>query len=103
MKYPVVNRKKLETFIKECVLAESTSWDLEDFVDELPRDNEAACEKFCRKYDLGDWFYEAMILNDIEIDDLLLRKTVELKKQEKEAEKEMIEQENDYRSIQGYF
>lgn len=51
----------------DTVLADSNSEEISKIQTSLPEDHEEALGKFCYLYELGNWFYEAMIFNDIDI------------------------------------
>lgn len=57
----------LLTQVIDMVLAESNSEEIGKIILSLPQGNEEALSKFCYLYELGNWFYEALILNDIDI------------------------------------
>lgn len=87
--------------IIEMVVADRDSDELGEFVRQtftLDMSTEEASEEFCDKFDLGDWFYEAMILNDIdivsELDSIKLSRQVEEEegREMREASEEVIRQ-----------
>ena len=51
----------------DMVLGDSNSEEISKIQQSLPEDHEEALGKFCYLYELGNWFYEAMILNDVDI------------------------------------
>lgn len=94
--------KQLTDLIRDQILYEATSWELEELVGALPEENEEACDKFCERYELGNWFYEALTLNDIDITELLVDLGNEREVEEKEAERDRADIESDLRRSQGW-
>jgi len=94
--------KQLTDLIKDQILYEATSWELEELVGTLPEENEEACDKFCERYELGNWFYEALILNEIDITELLVDLGNEREVEEKEAQRDRDDIERDLRRSQGW-
>lgn len=94
--------KQLTDIIKEQLLFEATSWELEELVGTLPDENEEVCSKFCDRYELGNWFYEALILHDVDITELLVDLGNEREIEEKEAQRDRDEIERDLRRSQGW-
>lgn len=94
--------KQLTDLIKEQVLHYATSWELQELISTLSDENDEACGKFCDRYELGNWFYEALILHDIDITELLVDLGNERELEEKEAQHDRDEIEHDLRRAQGW-
>lgn len=94
--------KQLTDLIRDQILGEATSWELEELVGTLPDETEEACGKFCDRYELGNWFYEALTLHDIDITELLIDLGNERDAEEKEAQRDRDEIERDLRRSQGW-
>lgn len=54
-----------------------TSEETVDLLNKLPTDSEEAAGYYCDKLELGGWFYESMILNDVDIREELERLVTE--------------------------
>jgi len=94
--------KQLTELIKDQILYKASSWDMEELVGALPEKNEEACDKFCERYELGNWFYEALTLNEINITELLVDLGNEREVEEKEAECDRADIDRDLRRSQGW-
>lgn len=94
--------KQLSELIRDQVLYELSSWELNDLIASLPDENEEQLDTFCKRYELGNWFYEALIINEIDIVNLLSDLVIERRQQEVEAERDRADIEHDYRQMQGY-
>lgn len=55
------------------VVARLNSLDLSQLAVQLPEDIEEAAEDFCERFELGNWFYEALIVNEAKIGSMLSR------------------------------
>lgn len=58
--------------IAEMVVDDQHSSEIIEIVDALPGNHEDAAAAFCDRYELGNWFYDAMILNDYDIREQLI-------------------------------
>ena len=94
--------KQITDIIADQIIAEHHSTELQELIDRLPESLEESAEEFCDAFELGNWFYEAMILHDIEISEVLIDIAETRRTEEKEAEKERDDMERDYRSSQGW-
>ena len=94
--------KQITDIIADQIVAEHHSTELQELIDRLPESLEESAEEFCDAFELGNWFYEAMILHDIEISEVLIDIAETRRTEEKEAEKERDDMERDYRSSQGW-
>lgn len=93
-------------FIENNVLVDKNSEDIQAFLDYenhfgFERDNETVIEWFCLHYDLGSWFIETMIANDISIIDLLIDIKARRQQEEKESSDYRNEVNRDLRIAQG--
>lgn len=93
--------KQLTDLIREQLLWEEPSWDLREYIGKLPDDNDEALSQFCDKWELGNWFFEALQLHDVYLADLLEEIAAEHEVQEHEAERDRAEQERDLRQMQS--
>lgn len=93
--------RSLFQFIKNFVTVNESSWELEEIADSLPADTEDAAGQFCDKYELGNWFYEALTLNDMDIEAELRVIIYQKRQEEHEAAEELAEIESDLRKMQG--
>lgn len=64
--------KEIMQFIEDRVLTGKSSIHIRDLVNALPENTEEAASFFCDHFELGNWFYEALILNEIDIANELL-------------------------------
>lgn len=94
--------KQLVALITDQVVGEHSSEELRELIDRLPEDTEEAASDFCDAFDLGGWFYEAMVLNDIDISEVLIDVAETHYQEEQEAEKDRAEIERDLRQSQGW-
>lgn len=94
--------KKITDFIVDLVLIEHNSVELQELIDRFAESIEDAAEDFCDAFDLGNWFYDAMILNDIDISEVLINTAESRRIEEKEAENDRTEIERDYQKSQGW-
>jgi len=79
--------------VVQAVLASDNSDTINNFVGELIDDvtleeNEDRCEAFCDRYDLGEWFNEAMLINEIDIIEELNGIFIRKREDEREAAEE---------------
>ncbi len=95
-------QKSITQFIADHIVGEHTSWELQEIIDRLPEGDEEAASEFCDAFDLGDWFYEAMIINDIDINEVLIDLAEQRRIEEEEAARDRAEIDRDYRQMQGY-
>jgi hypothetical protein len=93
--------KQLTDLIRDQLLWEEASWDLREYIGKLPDDNDEALRQFCDRYELGNWFFEALQLHDVCIADLLEEIAVEHQQQEHEAERDRADQERELRQMQS--
>lgn len=94
--------KQLTDIIADQVIAEHNSLELQELIDRLPENSEEAAGEFCDAFELGNWFYEAMILNDIDISEVLIDVAETRRAEEKEAEQDRADIERDYQRSQGW-
>ena len=94
--------KQITDLIAEQVLGDHSSIELQELIDRLPENTEEAAGEFCDAFELGNWFYEAMILNDIDISEVLIDVAETRRAEEKEAEQDRAEAERDYQRSQGW-
>jgi hypothetical protein len=64
------NRQTLESLV-EMALSDYHSSDIRELASNLPEGNELSASEFADKFDMGDWVYDALIMNDINIPLLL--------------------------------
>lgn len=55
------------------VVAQLSSLDISQHIADLPKDTETATGAFCDRFELGNWFYEALTLNEVDIGSMLAR------------------------------
>lgn len=55
------------------VVARLDSLDISQYIAELPEDTEEAIGAFCDRFELGNWFYDALILNEADVGAMLAR------------------------------
>ena len=94
--------KSITTFIDEQVLAEHASADIGELVDHLPEDSEDAAREFCEALSLGDWFYDAITLNNIDINEALINIAEQRRREEVEAMDERMAAAQDLRNERGW-
>jgi hypothetical protein len=94
--------KSITEFITSQVIIDHTSWELQELIDRMPENTEEAASDFCGAFDLGNWFYDAMILNDIDISEVLIDTAQTRRSEEKEAADDQAEIERDYQRSQGW-
>lgn len=96
---PAVDRP-MGSFI-ERVLIDKSSIDLRELIADLPSNNELAIGKFCDRYELGNCFYESMLLNAVEITDSLRLICNQKELEELRTEEDQREISRDLRVAQG--
>lgn len=89
------NVEVITNFIRDCIVTEHESWELQELIDRLPEDTEEAANDFCDAFNLGDWFYDAMILNEIDISEVLIDVAEARRNKEKEAAADRSEVDRD--------
>ncbi len=94
--------KSITDFIVDHVLHEHNSHELQDIINRLSDNTEEAAGEFCDGFELGNWFYEAMTLNDIDISEVLIDIAETRRAEEKEAEQDRADMERDYQRSQGW-
>jgi hypothetical protein len=94
--------KSLVQVIDDHVICDLGSWELRELVDNLPEHTEEAASAFCDRFDLGDWFYEAMVINEVDINLELINIGARLEQEEEEAARDRAEIDRDYRMAQGW-
>lgn len=97
-----VKSKAITTFIVEQIVPEHASWELQELIDRLPETSEEAASDFCDAFELGNWFYDAMTVNDIDISEVLIDTAESRRVEEKEAEKDRDEADRSLRRSQGW-
>lgn len=95
-------QKSLVELIDDHILYEHNSFDLQELVDNLPEETEEAAGYFCDRFELGNWFYEALIHSEIDISAELINIGARRQLEEKEASRDRAEHDRDYRRSQGY-
>jgi hypothetical protein len=95
---------ELTEFLKYNVLA-TYEFDqlstLRQYMAKKKQQGHEAASAFCDFVELGSWFYEALTLNDVDIESLLDEVESELEKQASEDSRERAEIESDLRREQG--
>lgn len=86
----------------EMVLADRNSLEIDELIGALSDEAEEAASQFCDRLDLGNWFYEALTLNDIDIVSMLSEINDDIRLLEKEAENDRAEIQRDYQTAQGW-
>ncbi len=94
--------KQITDLITDQVLFEHNSIELQELIDRLPENTEEAASDFCDAFELGNWFYEAMTLHDIDISEVLIDIAETRRAEEKEAERDRADIERDYQRSQGW-
>lgn len=92
--------KQLTDLIRDQIVWETPSWELREYISKLPDDNDEALSNFCDEHELGNWFFEAMQLHDIELAELLEEIAVEHEIAEEEAQRDRDEIDRDLRRMQ---
>lgn len=96
------DKQQLVSFIAIHVLYEYTSHELQELIDAMPEDRIDAATVFCEAMELGDWFFSAMAVNNIDINEVL-RETAEARRvEEQEAAVEDTKIGRDYQHAQGW-
>ena len=105
MAHPIIeqkNKEQLTDVLRNQVLA-SVDLDqienLEGYIETSEADDYLA--GFCDYFDLGNWFYEAILENDIDVESLMDSLKAELILEGQEADKERDEVDRDLRRAQG--
>lgn len=63
----MIVRKQTVSELIEHVVADYHPVDITILAGSLPENIEEAASNFCDKFELGNWFYDAMVLNDVDI------------------------------------
>lgn len=93
--------KQLTELLRDQVLYEKASWELDELMGKLPDDSDEQLDYFCQQFELGNWFFEALQLNEIDLVDLLSELAGERRQEEAEAERDRADQERDLRQMQS--
>lgn len=92
------DRKDLAEFIREKVIDENFDMDrlegLKDFT--ADNDGEDLAYAFCDYFDLGNWFYEAMIQCDFDTERFMTELECDMQTECEEAARDRAEIEDDY-------
>ena len=94
--------KSIVDFIDDHVIVDETSWSLQELVNRLPEDVEVAASTFCDRFRLGDWFYDALVINDVDINAELITIGARKEQEEREAANDRAEVDRDLRQAQGW-
>ena len=94
--------KPIIEFIEHQILTNHNSVELQGLIDQLPEDELDAQVEFCEAFDLGHWFVDAMIMNNIDISEVLIDVAETRRAEEKEAEQDRADMERDYQRSQGW-
>lgn len=97
-----VAKQAIVKFIGEQVLAEHGSEELQTLIDAMPDESSEAASEFCDALELGNWFYEAMLTNEIDISDVMIDLAEERRLEEEEESKHRWEIEQDMRRATGW-
>lgn len=93
--------KQLTELIRDQIVWEMASWELRDYIGKLPDENDEALGMFCDDHELGNWFFEALQLHDVELAELLEEIAVEHSIEEDEAQRDRDEIDRDLRRMQA--
>lgn len=97
----MTNSNSITDFIKDKVLADKSHQELEAMMLRFTSDEEALSE-FCDELELGNWFYEAMLLNNVDIVDVLTDVSAEKADQENDAASERYDAMRDLQMANGW-
>lgn len=86
----------------ERVVADKPSEVIESLIHSLPEDREEAIAGFCDQFELGNWFYEALIENRIDITEELEKIRVNKQLDEELIVAQSWEADRDYRASNGW-
>jgi hypothetical protein len=98
--------KTIYQFIDDHVLTDKSSFEIVELIEMSPffvteGKNNEAIEWFCYHFDLGDWFIEALIENDVNIFEALKNTQARKEVEEQEATADRLEIDRDLRLSQG--
>ena len=96
------DKEQLVGLIENNVLYDRSSIDIQEIVDDLPEDSEEALSYFCDRFELGNWFYEALLMNEIDISDELITIGLNRGKEEKEHNDEQAQIQSDLQRANGW-
>lgn len=86
----------LNNVIKQVVENQDT-FELRSLIKELPHTLEEAADVFCERFELGNWFYEQMVTNEVNVTEELVNICDNLQYEEDEAGSRADEDEMSYR------
>lgn len=98
----IKDNKAIVDFVRDKVLYEHSSEELQELIDRMPEDENEALEDFCGALELGNWFYEALIINEIDVSELMIDLAEERQQEEREAADERYETMVDLQRAQGW-
>jgi hypothetical protein len=85
----------------EHVVAGLETEKIKEFAGSLPEHSEEAANKFCERFELGNWFYEAMTLNSVQIGQVLDDIVAQFEEQERIGSQDRAELQRDYHASLG--
>lgn len=88
--------------IVDRAMSDMDSGEVQALMLSLPEDNEKACAKFCDRFELGNFFYEALLFHGIPILELVDRMRVLHQIHEEAMLNERSERESELRSAVGW-
>lgn len=94
------NKQTLESLV-EMALSDYASVDIREIVESLP-EGELAVSEFVNKFDMGEWIYEALLINEIDIVLLLKEIANRFEREEKEQRYEDRLLMTDLQESQGW-
>lgn len=96
------SKEVLIGLIENNLLFEHHSTDIQQIVDDLPEDNDEALGRFCDRFELGNWFYEAMQMNEIDISTELIDIGTRRQAEESESARDREDIRRDIERSQGW-
>lgn len=97
----MTDAKTIIEFIDEQILTEQSSWAIQEIVNDLPEDQEDAAAVFCKQFELGNWFWEALVFNGVDISAVLINIGARKEQEEREASEAQREIDHEMRRAQG--
>lgn len=93
--------KSLVEFIDNYVLVDQSSWAIQELVNSLSDDTEQAAAHFCDRFELGNWFYEALTLDNVDISAELINIGARKEREEQESTQDHAVFVRDLRQMTG--